>query len=290
MIQYTLMKHVPRLADAVGDKFIKSAQDQSFDIRPEWKLSPAPPLIHHVPVVSETLIPALQAGDIKSVAAPAKVLNASTIELGDGSRVDVDTIIWCTGYHTDFSVLGPFDPTLHSPPTKQAGSLDAKLPQERQPTIPRLYRNIFSLDYPESLAIVGAAAFPSPAFQTYDLASMAIAQLWKEPSRFPPRGVMLRSVDEHLQWAQCIAAKGSLNPCFVQAPEWMDWVEDTAGFHVSDHLGYGLCGWNFWLRDRKFCQLLMDGILSPHIYRLFDSERRKKWDGAREAIERLMRK
>jgi dimethylaniline monooxygenase (N-oxide forming) len=34
--------------------------------------------------------------------------------------------------------------------------------------------------------------------------------------------------------------------------------------------------------------MLMDGIYSPHVYRLFDSNgKRKKWDGAREAIEKV---
>ena len=34
------------------------------------------------------------------------------------------------------------------------------------------------------------------------------------------------------------------------------------------------------------CNLLMDGMPSAHIYRLFETGKRKCWDGAKEAIEK----
>ena len=42
-----------------------------------------------------------------------------------------------------------------------------------------------------------------------------------------------------------------------------------------------------WLRERRFCNLLMGGIWSPSIHRVFSTGKRKCWDGAREAIERV---
>jgi dimethylaniline monooxygenase (N-oxide forming) len=45
-----------------------------------------------------------------------------------------------------------------------------------------------------------------------------------------------------------------------------------------------------WWQDRQVYSILVNGIWSPHIYRLFDPSRpngRRKWDGAREAIIRV---
>lgn len=72
-------------------------------------------------------------------------------------------------------------------------------------------------------------------------------------------------------------------PTVVRASDWMDWVNEVAGTNLGQNLGYGLAGWKFWLSDRKFCNMLMDGLLSPHAYRLF-AGKRKAWDGARDAI------
>jgi dimethylaniline monooxygenase (N-oxide forming) len=60
-------------------------------------------------------------------------------------------------------------------------------------------------------------------------------------------------------------------------------VRDTAGMRVDEMLGYGLKGWGFWLRDWKFCNLLMGGIESPLVDRQFEGKR-KKWEDARRSI------
>ncbi|KIW92664.1 uncharacterized protein Z519_06511 [Cladophialophora bantiana CBS 173.52] len=131
-------------------------------------------------------------------------------------------------------------------------------------------------------------AIPSAAFQIYDLATRAIAQLWKpddsSPS-LPSRGEMIAWVKNRLAWANTILARGSFNTRMVYAPDWSDWLDETSGFRVNEHLGYGRTGWAFWLNNREFCNSLMDGIYSSHVYRLFDSHgKRKAWAGAKEAI------
>ncbi|KAL7418371.1 hypothetical protein Q5752_006829 [Cryptotrichosporon argae] len=52
--------------------------------------------------------------------------------------------------------------------------------------------------------------------------------------------------------------------------------------------GTGLEGWRSWWNDRKLCSLVMSGVNTLYVYRLFDGERgaRAKWDGARAAIFR----
>ena len=40
-------------------------------------------------------------------------------------------------------------------------------------------------------------------------------------------------------------------------------------------------------RDVKIRKLIMDGLMSPHLFRLFDEGKRKPWPGAREEIIRV---
>ncbi|KAL2419358.1 Monooxygenase aurF [Exophiala dermatitidis] len=286
MIQLQMAKWAPGLAEKVSNAFVKGLQDKVFRIRDEWKLSPAPSIAHHIPTISDNLVEELEKGHIDSTVGPSKVTGPSNVELEDGEQIEVDSIIWCTGYKVDFSLVGEFDPTLHSDAHYNVVH-DGGRTEKHPLSIPRLYRNIFSLQHPDSLAFAGTAAHPAPIFQTFDLASMAMAQVWKNPGALlPSKDEMMKSVQRHLNWAQSIADRGPFNPRLVNAPEWVEWAEDTAGVRVSEQLGYGIQGWRFWLRDPQLCKMLLDGILSPHIYRLFESDRRKAWSGAREAIEK----
>ncbi|KAG9777500.1 hypothetical protein KCU88_g4528, partial [Aureobasidium melanogenum] len=281
-----MAKWAPGLAEKVSNAFVKGLQDKVFRIRDEWKLSPAPSIAHHIPTISDNLVEELEKGHIDSTVGPSKVTGPSNVELEDGEQVEVDSIIWCTGYKVDFSLVGEFDPTLHSDAHYNVVH-DGGRTEKHPLSLPRLYRNIFSLQHPDSLAFAGTAAHPAPIFQTFDLASMAMAQVWKNPAELlPSKDEMMKSVQRHLNWAQSIADRGPFNPRLVNAPEWVEWAEDTAGVRVSEQLGYGIQGWRFWLRDPQLCKMLLDGILSPHIYRLFESDRRKAWSGAREAIEK----
>jgi dimethylaniline monooxygenase (N-oxide forming) len=260
------------------NKFAKSLQDKTFKIRPEWGFSPAPSLKQSVPIISDNLVDALESGKIKPVPAIHRLNAKNTVELTNGASITVDCIIWCTGYRADFSIVeDEYDPTRDTTSTWKAS------PGSNGKPLPRLYQNIFSLKEPQSLAYLGAAAFPSPAFQLYDLASMAVAQVWKGTSSLPSKDEMAKTVDEHHKWVCGLAQRGSVYPGIVKPGPWMTWVNDTAGTGVNDMLGYGIAGWSFWYREREFCKILMDGIYSPHIYRLFDGKR-KKWDLAKEAI------
>lgn len=278
-IQDFLSKNFPKLAERLFNKFAKGLQDKAFKLRPEWNFAPAPSLKQSVPIISDNLVDCLEAGTIKSVAALERVVGERTVELSDGTTVAVDAIIWCTGYQCDYGLIeSEYDPT------QNVTAAWSEAPGSNGKPLPRLYRNVFSLKEPQSLAYLGAAAFASPAFQLYDLASMAVAQIWKGASSLPPKAVMEKEVDEHIEWVVGLAQRGSVYPGIVKSGPWMRWANDAAGTGVNEKLGYGVEGWKFWLSDRAFCKLCMDGIYSPHLYRVFDGKR-KKWDGARKAIE-----
>lgn len=279
-ISQVLERYTPSVADWAMDKFIRSVQSKAWTIKPEWRLSPAPLFVHKLFVVSDDLVENLDSGNIKSVAGFKQIIGSYTVELESGQTVEVDTIILCTGYNLDYSILGQYDPTRH-----QSAFNDPT------PEIPILYRNLFSLDYPESLVCMGAVIFAAPAFEIFDLAAMAIAQLWKldsnsTTSRLPDKSEMLRQVEDHLSYARSISARGAFNPRWVKGYEWLAWIQDVIGTRVDEHLSsFSWKAWSFWWHDRSLARLMVDGISSPHFYRLFDTPGgRKAWPGARGAI------
>jgi dimethylaniline monooxygenase (N-oxide forming) len=280
-IQDILTAYFPAVAENMFNKVAKGIQDKAFKLRPEWRFEPATSLKQSVPIVSDYLVSHLESGAIRSVAGIERISGPSSVQLSDGTTLEVDTIIWCTGYKTDFSFLNAsYDPT------KNITSAWAQSKGSNNKPLARLYQNIFSLRAPNSLAFLGTVAFPSPAFQAYDLATMAIAQVWKGASPLPGQAAMEEEVDAHHQWVISLAQRGTVYPGIVQPGPWMRWVNEAAGTGVNEMLGYGPKGWKFWWGDGKFCTMCYDGILSPHVFRVFEGKR-KRWHGARQAIEKV---
>lgn len=253
---------------------------------PEWRIFPAPGAINQVPTVSDTLIPALRAGTVTSTHEPTRILlNGTDVELADGTILkDIDTIICCTGYELDLSVLGQNDPTL-----LPNGKHDSRFH-------PRLYQNIFSLQHPHSLAFIGIAIILWPAFPLADLSSMALTQLWSshpESASLPSQLDMEDWYRAHCAWVLSVrrgSPRGKIIKLLVRQSPWLQFVQNAAGTNVGMHLDYGSRkAWELWWNDRKLSKLLMDGIYSPHLFRLFEYSEsgagRKAWDGARKAIE-----
>lgn len=281
LIQGWMDERFPGTSEYLVTSIIKKLQRDAFNIRPEWKLSPAPSLKHCPPIVSETLIVALEAGTIQPVPGIQAFREGNVVELQDGTSITVDTIVWCTGYQLDFSVL---DPSVD--PSRNTTRAWTEAPGSRGKPLPRLFKNMFSLDYPDSLVVLGPAFFLQSAMLPYDLATMAIAQIWKGSFDLPPLEKMTAEVDERHAWLATLAKDGTIMPGHIREQQWMAWVNEAAGTGVASNLGWGMAGWSFWYRDRGLCRLLMDGIYTPFVYRLFDG-RRKKWEGAREQILKM---
>lgn len=260
------------------NSFILKLRNETYDLMPEWGFDPAPQVNQSRPIVSDNLVENLASGSVKSCVDVKEVVNGRTVELIDGTQIDVDAIIYCTGYTVDYSIVGDANPSRILGETAHGGDVVVVN------GLPRLYQNILSLEHPESLAFMGNLSFMNPAFLMFDLATMALAQIWKGKTKLPPKEELNRAVNEHHEWIWRLKAKGPVVPGLVNAVQWMDWVEDATGLGLKQHLGYGLKGWYFWLTDRKFCNVLMDGLMTPIHYRVFPGSKRKYWDGAREAI------
>jgi dimethylaniline monooxygenase (N-oxide forming) len=260
---------------------LKKMQNSRFTIRPEWRFEAGAGKPGKVPVVSDTLVPCLEHGSIESVHGVKRILSGTEVELDDGSIVGVDAIIYCTGYKTDFSLLSPaYDPTSRPRSWLAAPGSNGK-------SLFRLYHNIFSLEKPDSLAFLGNIHTTLGGFPIFDMASMALTQVWAGRSCLPSKAAMDEAMDRHHEWLVEQAQRTcNVSPGQCDAGTWVTAMDDLAGTGVNEYLGYGWKGWLFWLRERSFCNLLMGGIWSPHIHRMFEGKR-KRWDGAREAIERV---
>ncbi|CAI4213413.1 unnamed protein product [Parascedosporium putredinis] len=222
-------KHFPDKTLAMIDKVLVKIMTNNFTIRPEWKLLPAPSMKTTIAVISDHFIDALEAGTVQSVGGVKQFTGPNEVELVDGTLLDVDTVIYCTGYRNDFGL--------------------------------------------------------------YDLASMALAQVWAGASAapLPSRKEMIRVTDAAYD-AACDEAERSLkvrHPGWVNGYEFMAWASDAAGTGVNEKLGWGPRGLAFWLANPGLCGLLMGGIYSPHMFRLFETGKRKAWEGAEEEIRRV---
>lgn len=275
-------RHLPSLSERLINSYVKKIQDKNYTLRPEWNLWPAPSLREAIPIVSDDIVRCLEDGSVTSVVGVKEVVGPDTVDLTDGTKLEVDVIIYCTGYRTDYSLL---DESV-DPCRETAGW--ASIPGVKDHPLPKLYQNVFSLDHPDSLALMGCAILRAPAFQIYDLAAMAVAQVWSGKSKLPPVEEMRHAADEHVKIVRGMAAdRGVLSPGWVNGPEWMAWANEVAGTGVDRYLGWGWEGIRFWVTNWRLCGMLMGGLFSPHIFRVFETGKRRRWEGAVGEVERV---
>lgn len=276
-------KYLPGLAQKMGLLGIKAMQKKTFDIKPEWQLDNILPPARKVPIANDKFIPALHEGKINLKPSLQEVAG-NILTFSDGSTLtDIDAIIFATGFRSDYFYMDPsVDPTRNAP--KDWSSL----PGSNGRPLPRLYQGIFSLDYPESLAFLGTSPFSFQACLNYDLCSMAVTQVWAGNSSLPSLASMSAHVDAQHEAVMEIARTGELaNVNLRNNWEWFKWCDEVAGLGIVKRMGYGIEGWKFWLKDRRLCKLMMDGLQSPHLFRLFDEGKRRPWEGARKEVERV---
>jgi dimethylaniline monooxygenase (N-oxide forming) len=234
----------------------------------KWGFDDPPSMFQHPPVVSENLVSDMHNGSVEPVPGIKRIVGGRSIELTDGSVIDVDAIVFATGYRPNFSLI----------------EVDGDEYDFRQ-----LYRSIFPLKYSKSLAFAGFGITLFPALAMYDLSAMYISQVFAGLTSLPSRDIMQSVVMKQEKWrldrlAQRGGSSGVTEGIFPLGP-WLADLATTLGLGLDENLGYGVEGWKFWWQDRKFCDVLMGGLDSPHIYRVFDGEgKRKIWEGARAEI------
>lgn len=251
---------------------------------------------HRVPCFDNDLAHNLEAGVVQSCQGIEAFTGARSIRLLDGTELDdVDAVVVCSGYHYDFSLIrgagNPTDPA--KAPDGYERMRKAKF-YDPHTVFPRLYHGFISEQFPESLAFIGSMIIMKPPFVVSDLSSMALASLWTEQWPVPTPREMARDIDAHYNSFLAFLKRGPLpHPGFRWATSRATymWLNEVGGTGVNERLGaWGWEAWKFWWQDRKFYNLLMSGVDTPFVYRLFETGRgRKPLPDAREAIERTNR-
>ncbi|MCJ1355306.1 MAG: hypothetical protein MMC33_005297 [Icmadophila ericetorum] len=270
----------PRISRWIFDKYVQYLMTSSFEFDPAWRMYPPPTVVSNQPTINDKLISCLQAGSITSVHCIRRFVDATTVELEDDTRLEIDAVILCTGYRARWDMVPDVNPTDHP------STLDfIKRVGYNGPPLPRLYQNIFPPEFPDSIAFLNCFALTEGVVPMADLASMAIAQVWAGHYQLPSKEAMNTAIDKNHLWVAALARDDKVYAGIVDDGPWLRFLNDAAGTGVNENLGYGLRGWLYWLREPRFCHLLMTGVISAHVFRLFDG-RRKKWIGAKDAILR----
>ncbi|KAH6685894.1 dimethylaniline monooxygenase [Plectosphaerella plurivora] len=271
--------HTPGLFQIIADGFLQRGSDQEFgdvkedEAEPEWGLEDVGDDVTTI-ICSDHLIPLVREGKISSVRGIKRIVGPNTVELDDDKLIeDVDVIIACTGYRADYSILPDLSFTQTDP------SL---------PPLPDLYQMVFALEYADSLACTNYGIINESAASYREIQSMAIAQVWAGNSPLPSVDKMKAQTAEYQAWLTkqmlmfpaTYLGKGQMYP-------WMKFLHKTAGTGMYEHMGWGWRAMWFWLRDRRLYNLVAWGVYSPHMYRLFETGKRKAWPGARDAIMRV---
>lgn len=279
---YWINEHLPRLGKWLTDDFFRSTMQRAWGpIEPEYRLQPADQRYADNPVtilINDDLVPALRAGKVRSVHGIKRVIGGRKVEMEDGELLeDVDAIVACTGYHNSFDLLG--DAITFTKSTAKDGY---KVPPQ-----PDLFQNVFSLSYPDSLACLNFIAVSENTAGCSELASMAVAQVWSGKSALPPLAEMRRQVTEHQAWfeTRCLRQPVTQLPGMVRGCLWLEFVHRTAGTGLYDYLSWWTWkGFVFALTKPRLYATMAYGVNTPHLWRLFETGKRKAWEGAEEAI------
>lgn len=243
------------------------------ELKPEWRVLPAPSIALSLPGASNSLIPQLQEGKITSLHGIKRFLGPHSIEFDDGTVLDdVTAVICCTGYSANFDVA-PFLERSH--PKNYKG-----------PDLVRLWMNVFPPQYADSMAMLCHSAYgKNNGFSFNDVQSMAISNIFRGVHPLPSLAAMNARVDAHHEWlgSRWRMEPMSFVPSAVRTWEFQAFLHDVAGTGM-ENLGWGWKGWKFFFKDPKMSWMMNNGVETAHAFRYFETGKRRTWDGAREAI------
>lgn len=253
-----------------------------FPLDPAWHLEPFPSLTLNLPGSFELLMPHLHSGALTSLRGITRFTGASSIEFADGVVLDdIDAVILCTGYSADWTVVAPF--------IEKSRPQDPLSPPYAGPPMHRLFMNLFPPAYADSCVLLCYSAFgKNNGFSFGDVTAWAVSNVWRGVEPLPSREAMEKHIDDHQKWVAQWAWKHDPNCDVSMVKQWefQGWLHRVAGTGM-ENLGWGWKGWAFWWRDRRLYRLMNDGVETAHAFRVFETGRRRTWEGAREAIIRV---
>lgn len=176
-------------------------------------------------------------------------MSEKQVQLDDNTVLEVDVVIFCTGYIPNCRIIPSLDLLRSTPYSKM----------ENQP-LPRarLYQNIFPPSRADSVAFLSSWNNGIGVPMVGDLASMAIAEVWKARYRLPSEEEMEKKIDEFHGWIVSVSMGLGERMGRQAVPiGWMEWLNEVAGTGCNEKLGYGWEGWKFWLGNMGLCNLMM---------------------------------
>lgn len=274
-IQMFLERFFPSFFYWLLDYVLASTSKKSYPSLAKFNFLESQPSIRTTPpVAADQIVPLLENGSVTPVRQVKRITGPNSVELVDGTILtDIDTIIYCTGYKFNY----PFMPKEWNP-----------YPTDGEP--PHLYQNIFPLhsdpEVRNSLAFAGAGASPFPGFCLLEMATQAVAQTWLGKSQLPPLSEMQawhRANQElYLKNKREMKTNATYYPIMLPMNDWLTYLDKTAGTDILPHFSWtSWKSWSFWWTDRELYNAMSYKLLSPALFRYWDTGRRKAWAGAR---------
>lgn len=245
------------------------------------RLLPAPTAEQINAAVNSEFVPALASGRIKGIGEIARI-GDGFVETTSGETYRCDRIITATGGQFDYSALAD-----EASPIAQDHSLFDNATFAEGLKIPRLYQGLFHPRYSATLAFVGPTALLSYAITgNYDVAAMAIAQVFADRYHLPPMQEMEEWCEKMYERNAGYAQTHRPNKVRVQGWELEQFLCKVTGNRMVEMLGQGEEEPALFRQDKELWDLVMEGRWTPYVYRLFDGRQggRQRWPQAREAI------
>ena len=309
MIRDAARQHPKELSLSDRDRR-KRAEER---IRQDWHLVPCASMAHVHPVVQEQYIPALYSGYVTPVRGFKAFAGDHEVLLDDNSLIEVDVVIFCTGYALDFSIMPELemDGTCGLP-LVTASEAKANAGARREPHIPRLYHMLLPPRWASSVAILSWMSALETAWCICELASMAVAQVWaaeaaknlglsqppggyRKSALLPSEAEMNVEVDRyHAWWRRQWHKEPSMHPGMVRSHTFNRFLHDAAGTGMYDYLGHPLIlgGWQLLWKDRRMHKWLCKGPANSYAWRMLETNPkgipgcgRRTWPNARQAVE-----
>lgn len=284
-------------------------------IKGDWRLAPFPSIEVTHPAVQDDFMSALYSGCVSPVRGFKAFTGANKVLLDDGSTVEVDAVIFCTGYTIDFGLMPELEMDgACGVPLTTAGQTGSLAGARREPPLPRLHHMMFPPRWASSVAFLSWISALGTAWCVCELASTAVAQIWaadtarrltpspppppegyQKPAQLPSEAKMNASVNAyHAWWRRGWAKEPSAHPGFTRPYTFYRFLHDMAGTGMYDHVGHKFSLRNLRLqwKDRSLHKCLSQGPPSSHAWRVFDTNPegipgcgRRIWPHARQAVE-----
>ncbi|KAH7312590.1 flavin-binding monooxygenase-like-domain-containing protein [Stachybotrys elegans] len=335
-LKYLLDYYFPRLSAVIVNDFLmkKMINDASrhgpahlsrkyrlkqaeHNIR-EWRLSTGLSMAYSLPAAQEHFTNSLRDGSIIPQRGFKEFGYGGMVILEDESVIEVDAVIFCTGYILDFGIMPELEMDgAAGLPLTNANTLPRHAIHNTistKPYLPRLFQMIFPPKFATSIAFLSWSEPQDSAWSVSELEAMAVAQLWagetaksqqtpspptsqSKPASFPILKEMERQVDAHHEWwRKAWEIEPSIRHGFVRGHTWFRFLHGAAGTGMYEHLDHVLStrGWRLWWQDRELHHWLSQGPPTSHAWRIFETNpqqipgcSRRAWPGARQAVQNI---